>query len=52
VIQRAVTTAARQAGLTARVTCHTFRHHAERRIMPTNASAVVLMGGGALVDAA
>jgi integrase len=52
VIQRAVTAAARQAGLTARVTCHTFRHHAERRIMPTNASAVVLMGGGALVDAA
>ncbi len=26
VIQRAVTTASRQAGVTARVTCHTFRH--------------------------
>lgn len=26
VVQKNVTTAARQAGLTARVTCHTFRH--------------------------
>jgi site-specific recombinase XerD len=26
VIQRAVTMAARQAGITARATCHTFRH--------------------------
>jgi len=26
VVQKSVTTAARQAGLTARVTCHTFRH--------------------------
>ena len=30
VIQKAVTAGARQAGLTARVTCHTFRHHSRR----------------------
>ena len=34
VIQRAVADAARRAGLTKRVGCHTFRHHADCRIMP------------------
>ena len=34
VIQRAVTDAGRKAGLAKRVGCHTFRHHADCRIMP------------------
>jgi integron integrase len=34
-VQRAVTDAVRVAGLTKRATCHTFRHHADSRIMPT-----------------
>jgi len=33
-VQRAVTDAARRADVTKRVTCHTFRHHADCRIMP------------------
>ena len=38
VIQRAVTEAGRKAGLAKRVGCHTFRHHADCRIMPTGAA--------------
>lgn len=34
-VQRAVKQAARAAGVDKRVTCHTFRHHAESRIMPS-----------------
>ena len=33
-VQRAVTEAARQAGLEKRVSCHTFRHYAASRTMP------------------
>jgi integron integrase len=33
-VQRAVAGAARAAGVAKRVTCHTFRHHADSRIMP------------------
>lgn len=39
VIQRAVTEAARRAGLTKRVTCHTFRHYAASRTMPSSFGA-------------
>lgn len=35
VIQRAVTTAARNAGVTARVTCHTFRHSFATHLLET-----------------
>jgi integron integrase len=34
-IQRAVTDAARRADLPKRVSCHTLRHHADSRIMPS-----------------
>jgi len=34
VVQRAVALATRQAGVSKRVGCHTFRHHADCRIMP------------------
>ena len=33
-VQRAVAEAARRAKMTKRVSCHTFRHHADCRIMP------------------
>ncbi len=33
--QRSLKTAVREAGLTKRVTSHTFRHNADSRIMPT-----------------
>lgn len=39
VVQRAVGEAARRAGMTKRVSCHTFRHHADSRIMPTQCLA-------------
>jgi len=35
VLQRAVKDAAAAAGISKRVTCHTFRHNADSRIMPT-----------------
>ena len=35
VVQRAVTAAVRHAGIPKRASCHTFRHHADNRIMPT-----------------
>ena len=34
VVQKAVTQAVRRAGLTKHASCHTFRHHADCRIMP------------------
>ena len=37
-VQRAVTEAGRKAGLAKRVGCHTLRHHADCRIMPTGAA--------------
>ena len=33
-VQRAVTAAVRRAGIAKRAGCHTFRHHADYRIMP------------------
>ena len=33
-VQRAVTAAVRQTGMAKRAGCHTFRHHADCRIMP------------------
>jgi len=38
VVQRAVTQAARAAGIRRPATCHSLRHHAECRIMPTAGS--------------
>lgn len=38
-IQRTVAAAVRGAGITARASCHTFRHHADSRIMPSTRSA-------------
>ena len=59
VIQRAVASAARRAGLAKRVSCHTLRHHADCRIMPMRkwASSIKLSFSladdvGALVHAA
>ncbi|HEY3053909.1 MAG TPA: integron integrase, partial [Thermoanaerobaculia bacterium] len=45
-VQRAVHVAAMKAGMTKRVTCHTFRHHADCRIMPMVSSACVLLVTG------
>ena len=36
-LQKAVRAAARLAGIDKPVTCHTFRHNAEFRLMPSNA---------------
>ena len=44
-VQRAVADAARRAGMTKRVTCHTFRHHADSRIMPRPSSANAVFSG-------
>ena len=41
VMQQAVPAAARQARVTKRVTCHSFRHNADRRIMPSLATPVL-----------
>ena len=41
VIQRAVARAAQAAQVPKRVTCHTFRHNADRRIMPSLATPVL-----------
>jgi len=35
IVQRAVKEAVRRAGIAKRASCHTFRHHAELRIMPS-----------------
>jgi len=37
-VQRTVTEAARRAGIAKHVTCHTMRHHADSRIMPSRSS--------------
>ncbi len=37
--QRAVTAAVRRAGITKPASCHTFRHHADCRIMPMTAAS-------------
>ena len=42
VIQKAVTRAARQAGLTKRVSPHTMRHYAESQTMPSDGARVAL----------
>ncbi len=39
VVQKGVAQAARDAGVTKRVGCHTFRHHADCRIMPMTATS-------------
>ena len=46
VTQRAVTEAGRKAGLAKRVGCHTFRHHADSRIMPSTFDGRCLLGAG------
>ena len=43
VVQRAVAAAVRQADIAKRVSCHTFRHHADSRIMPTAADAPLVV---------
>ncbi|HEV8660459.1 MAG TPA: integron integrase, partial [Thermoanaerobaculia bacterium] len=44
-VQRAVSRAANEAGIDKRVTCHTFRHHADCRIMPTAVGCWLGVGG-------
>lgn len=45
VLQRAVKDAARAAGIPRPATCHTLRHHADNRIMPTTFSCPPSSGG-------
>ncbi len=42
VVQRAIRAAAQGAGITKRTTCHTLRHNAASRIMPTTFSLTSL----------
>ncbi len=56
VVQRAVTAAVRAAGVGKRPGCHTFRHHADSRIMPMTRWPSLFFGyvddAGSLVNAA
>ena len=45
VVQRAVAGAARRAGLTKRVSCHTFRHYAAFRTMPSESDRIQRLRG-------
>lgn len=44
-VQREVTAAVRRSGIAKRVTCHTFRHYADSRIMPPAMGAPLRVGG-------